>query len=110
MAEASTKTPASKKAAVKPEKFSAVDVKANVKEVATKKAAPAPVAGKAPTPHKPRENKALPTKIVISDEERYRMIAEAAYFRAESRQFKGDPVRDWIEAERDIATLLDEDR
>lgn len=42
----------------------------------------------------------------ISDEQRYRMIAEAAYYRAESNQFQSDPVRDWIEAEKDIATLL----
>lgn len=34
------------------------------------------------------------------------MIAEAAYYRAESFQFKSDPLRDWIEAERDIAILL----
>lgn len=34
---------------------------------------------------------------------RRRMIAEAAYFRAEKRNFKGgDPVTDWIEAEREI--------
>ncbi len=44
----------------------------------------------------------------ISDEQRYRMIAEAAYYRAESRQFKSDPLRDWIEAEKDIASLLSE--
>ncbi len=44
----------------------------------------------------------------ISDEQRYRMIAEAAYYRAESCQFKSDPLRDWIEAERDIAILLKE--
>ncbi len=46
------------------------------------------------------------TSVVISDEQRYKMIAEAAYFRAESSQFTSDPVRDWIEAEKDIATLL----
>jgi predicted nucleic acid-binding Zn-ribbon protein len=30
------------------------------------------------------------------------MIAEAAYFRAEKRNFEGDPVTDWIEAEAEI--------
>jgi predicted nucleic acid-binding Zn-ribbon protein len=30
------------------------------------------------------------------------MIAEAAYFRAEKRNFEGDPVMDWIEAETEI--------
>ena len=45
-------------------------------------------------------------EFVISDEQRYKMIAEAAYYRAESSQFQSDPVRDWIEAEKDIAALL----
>ena len=44
--------------------------------------------------------------MTVSDEQRYRMIAEAAYYRAESNHFKSDPVRDWIEAEKDIAALL----
>ena len=43
---------------------------------------------------------------VVSEEQRYRMIAEAAYYRAESCQFKSDPLRDWVEAERDIDALL----
>ena len=47
-------------------------------------------------------------KAKITAEQRYRMIAEAAYYRAESCQFKSDPLRDWIEAERDIAILLSE--
>ena len=46
----------------------------------------------------------------ISDEQRYLMIAEAAYYRAESSQFQSDPVRDWIEAEKDIAALLNGQR
>ena len=45
---------------------------------------------------------------VVSEEQRYRMIAEAAYYRAESCQFKSDPLRDWVEAERDIDALLNE--
>ncbi len=44
--------------------------------------------------------------MVVSDEQRYRMVAEAAYYRAESNHFKSDPLRDWIEAESDIAALL----
>ena len=44
----------------------------------------------------------------VTPEERWRMIAEAAYYRAESCQFKSDPLRDWIEAEQDIAILLRE--
>lgn len=41
------------------------------------------------------------------DDERQRMIAEAAYFRALSRGFTGgDPMQDWIVAEREISRLL----
>lgn len=41
-----------------------------------------------------------------SDYDRRRqMIAEAAFYRAEKRGFKGgDPVTDWIEAEKEIET------
>lgn len=35
-------------------------------------------------------------------EERERMIAEAAYFMAEKRNFSGDAVADWLEAEAKI--------
>jgi chromosome segregation ATPase len=38
----------------------------------------------------------------ITDEQRRRMIAEAAYFRAEHQGFCGDPVEDWLRAEREI--------
>ena len=54
----------------------------------------------------PPAAKAAKKTMIVSDEQRYRMIAEAAYYRAESNQFKSDPVRDWIEAESDIAALL----
>jgi hypothetical protein len=38
-----------------------------------------------------------------TSEQRHRMIETAAYYRAEKRGFSdGDPVKDWIEAERDI--------
>ena len=44
--------------------------------------------------------------MIVSDEQRYRMVAEAAYYHAERNQFKSDHVRNWIDAERDIAALL----
>lgn len=38
---------------------------------------------------------------------RTQMIAEAAYFRAENRNFQnGDASQDWIEAEREIDQLF----
>lgn len=58
----------------------------------------------------------LPTSTsVLSDtfmagEDRYRMIAEAAYFRAEQRGFApGNEIDDWLAAELEVDALLEED-
>jgi hypothetical protein len=41
---------------------------------------------------------------IISEEARQAMIAEAAYYIAEKRGFQGgDPVSDWLAAQREIA-------
>jgi hypothetical protein len=104
--------PVARKAAAKPA----------AKTTPTKKPAPAKkrVAAKAPTPvpmpaPAPAPEPAVVTPVSapsqpISAELRYRMIAEAAYFRAESHQFKSDPVRDWIEAEAEVAARLNAGR
>lgn len=42
----------------------------------------------------------------ISTEQRRQLIAEAAYFRALSRGFEGDPVADWLDAEREVDKSL----
>lgn len=43
----------------------------------------------------------------ISADERRRMIAEAAYMRAQQRGFmEGDEMRDWLEAEREVDSRL----
>ena len=43
----------------------------------------------------------------VSPEQRYQMIMEAAYFRAETRGFVGgDPAQDWLEAEVEIDRML----
>ena len=43
----------------------------------------------------------------ITPEQRYRMICDAAYFRAERRGFiGGNPAEDWTEAEAEIDSLL----
>jgi hypothetical protein len=45
--------------------------------------------------------------IGVTAEERHRMIAETAYFLAQERGFRnGDPVSDWIEAERRVDRQL----
>jgi hypothetical protein len=39
----------------------------------------------------------------VLEEKRHRMIAEAAYFRAQNRGFQnGNPQQDWLEAEQEI--------
>ena len=44
----------------------------------------------------------------VSAEQRRRMIAEAAYYKALTRELEGsgDPVADWLEAEREIDEKL----
>ncbi|MEO8411926.1 MAG: DUF2934 domain-containing protein [Propionivibrio sp.] len=129
MAETTTKT-AGKKAASKTtapaaskvasKTVSAAEKPATKKAPAVKKPAAkkAPISSKAPISaspdtaaklaaiKKPALKTAAGKTMTISGEQRYRMVAEAAYYRAESNQFKSDPLRDWIEAENDIATLL----
>jgi hypothetical protein len=118
MAETTTKTPSKKTetkttaagTGTKPEAKkrtvsnpAADDVKpALVKKptVAKKPAAAKPEAEAKPAAKNPGK------EVTITGEQRYRMVAEAAYYRAESHQFMSDPLRDWIEAENDIAALL----
>jgi len=46
-------------------------------------------------------------KINLSPEQRYQMIAEAAYYRAERRGFIiGDTAQDWLDAEAEIDRIL----
>lgn len=48
-----------------------------------------------------------PAESCERDEQRCRMIAEAAYFRALERQFApGQDVDDWLQAEKDVDTAL----
>jgi hypothetical protein len=43
----------------------------------------------------------------ITPVQREHMIAEAAYYLAEHRHFKGgDPVRDWLQAQREIDSKI----
>ncbi|MGB5422924.1 MAG: DUF2934 domain-containing protein [Desulfobacterales bacterium] len=43
----------------------------------------------------------------VTSDEKQRMVAEAAYFRFENRNFTGgDPVEDWVTAEADIENSL----
>ena len=109
MAETGTKA-SPKKAATKPvvKAAAAKPVKAAAAKPAVAAAKPAakkPAAVKTPAAAKKPAVKAARTA-ALSDEQRYRMVAEAAYYRAEKNQFKSDPLRDWIDAENDISKLL----
>lgn len=122
MAETSTKA-SPKKAVTKPIAASAKpEVKKPATAISAKPAAkPAPAIAKPavkepavvkkpvnakPEVAKPVAKTALASKVIVSDEQRYRMVAEAAYYHAERNQFKSDHVRDWIDAEREISALL----
>ena len=96
--------PTAKKAAVAKAPSAA---KPAAKPAAKKTAVEAPVeVGAVKSVATRRAKQAVGKAMTISDEQRYRMVAEAAYYRAETNHFKSDPLRDWIEAESDIAALL----
>lgn len=52
-----------------------------------------------------RESKIL-VKRVIRQTDREKLIAEAAYFRAMSNSFTTDPVKNWLEAEKEVDLKL----
>lgn len=71
------------------------------KTTLTKKPPRSPAAARKASARKPATE--------INPEVRYRMIAEAAYLRAEQRGFNGgDPLDDWLTAEREVDLLLTE--
>lgn len=72
-----------------------------------------------PVAPNPRKNKAAkkpaptvavpPASGLITPEQRYRMICEAAYFRAQRRGFVGgSALDDWLAAEAEIDALLEQ--
>lgn len=80
------------------------------KKSVAKKAAPKVTTQKKAAEQKTATVKTGPRKqqkINVTAEERYRMIADAAYYKAERRGFVGGhPVNDWIEAEVEVDRLL----
>jgi len=77
------------------------------RKAATKTAARKTIAKSAPS-RKKTTRKATAARL-ITVEERRRLIAEAAYLRAEARGFTGgSPEEDWVKAEAEVdARLLD---
>lgn len=86
--EAAPKAPAAPKAKAAPKAPAA-------KPVAAAASASKPIAAKAPAGQK-----------TISAQERYHMIDEAAYYRAEKSGFQVDPHSNWLAAEQEINELL----
>ncbi|MCK6371616.1 MAG: DUF2934 domain-containing protein [Gammaproteobacteria bacterium] len=76
------------------------------------KQAPVPTVAARPASNKARAAKTLlvDAKLNLAGEDRQRLIAEAAYFRAERRGFQpGCELEDWLAAEIEIDALLDDD-
>jgi hypothetical protein len=62
---------------------------------------------KAPARRSSAGSVVAPANSAVTPDERHRMIAEAAYRRAEQRGFTdGDPLQDWLEAETQIEMQL----
>ena len=86
--------------------------KTPAKKVSTKanaKKPPATVARKTVTKAKkasPPQAETAPPH-TVTPEERWRMVAEAAYLRAEKRGFSGgNPTDDWLAAEAEVEKIL----
>ena len=80
-----------------------------VAAAAAASAAPAPQK-RAPVAAAPKKKavaaaKPAPAK-TISPEERFKMIEQAAYFRAEKHGFQVDPQANWIAAEKEVDAIL----
>ncbi|WP_295437773.1 DUF2934 domain-containing protein [uncultured Thiodictyon sp.] len=83
-------------------------VKAAKKEVA-KTAGPAQAAAAKSNPQPPLEEKPVSLQHLakVTPEQRQEMVREAAYYKAEKRDFTGgNDAQDWADAEREIDELL----
>lgn len=69
-----------------------------------------PAAADTMTPAGTRRRRPRSAAAPVSADERHRMIASAAYFRAESRGFApGAELEDWLDAEREVEDRLRSD-
>lgn len=96
-----------KKTTVKKEvvKKTASKKKAIAKKTSVKKKAVKKKASQKKTTAKKKAKAA--TLVDVSPEERWKMIAEAAYLKAEKRGFTGgNELDDWTEAEQEVDALL----
>ena len=101
-AEKATATP---KAAAKKPAVAKAPAKPATKTAAAKTATDAAKKSTAAA-KKPAAKGASGAKSVFTPEQRYLMVAEAAYYRSERQGFTGDPVQNWVEAEAEIGALF----
>lgn len=103
----SKKTGSKKTAAKKPTK-KAVVKKSTVKKGTKKKSVAKKTSVKKKiSSSKPDKSSSSRSGINISSEERWRMIAVAAYHKAEKRGFvSGDENQDWLDAEKEVDEVL----
>jgi hypothetical protein len=89
------------------EQPAATKKKKTVRETAGKAATSKPAAAKKTSAKRASTTKAQ--VVAVSAAERHGLIAETAYLKAERRGFRGgDPVQDWLEAEKEVdASLAD---
>ena len=123
MAQTTSKTVASKKTASPPKALASKATKPVAAKPAPSKAVTTKSATSAKKPSKPaattntkgngegapRKKTAKSTNVsgAVTPEQRYRMICDAAYFRAEQRGFVGgSPEQDWCDAENEIDQKL----
>ena len=98
---AKKKTSKKKTVAKKTTKKTGSKKKTAAKKTSTKKAS-----GKT-SKHPSKVHRASSTQLNVNAEERWRMIATAAYHRAEARGFTaGNEAEDWFEAEKEVDALL----
>lgn len=108
---AKKKATAKKKAAVKKTavKKDTVSKKVVAKKVVAKKTSAKKVASKKKVAKKKAAAKPA-IKWRITHEQRWQMIAESAYLRAEARGFSiGGDIEDWLAAEQEINDMLEKD-
>lgn len=105
MAEAKTETVAKTKRVTAASKTAASD-KAVTKKAPTVKSEKPAASPKAKAPAT-RKTAAAKVKQDVNPQQRYMMICEAAYYKAERRNFAPEnEIQDWLDAEAEINLLL----
>jgi hypothetical protein len=92
-------------------KMAAAPVAKAASSAGAAKAAPAPIAKPVAPPQATAPRAAAPSaaapKARVDAKERQRLVAEAAYYRAQKRGFApGHEVQDWIAAEKEVDARL----